>query len=205
MNPILRLVVPTFAALVLCAGTAGCAKWSERRVAKYEVGGPEKVRAAPEPGVYEVKWAAAVDGPRKPVPASSRVLPPFAAIGFAPDADGAVVAVAGGERFPLDRLPPEARYVVWSTKVPRQDRRFPAMTARALLRAARVTLMASAVVAEKVLLGDDDDDDDWGDDGGSSGGGHSHHHGHHGRGKGDEDGGGTGRGYVPWASPAKVK
>src|SRR5687767_9367817 len=97
--------------LPLLAG--GCMSTKTRRLARFDTGGDAPViRPAPESAVYKVKYAGPIGHDLHAVGGTGRIVGEGEPIGFTTAGDGTVVAVAGDEQIPLDRLPPAARYCV---------------------------------------------------------------------------------------------
>jgi hypothetical protein len=113
--------MPSFVrSLFLLATTlalTGCATFKEETHARYEVGTPAKLREVPAGGLYQVQWMSEEDGRRHAVPASERILSAGEVFGFGINPNGRVEAVAADEHFPLDHLPANARYCVWTISV----------------------------------------------------------------------------------------
>ena len=102
-------------ALLLLAG--GCTSTKTRRLARFDTGGDAPVlRPAPESGVYKVKYAGRAGHDLHAVGGTGRIVGEGDLIGFTTTPDGTVLAIVGVEQIPLDDLPPEARYCVWSFK-----------------------------------------------------------------------------------------
>jgi hypothetical protein len=101
--------------LPLLAG--GCTSTKTRRLARFDAGRAAPVlRPAPESGVYKVKYAGPAGHDLHAVGGTGRIVGEGEPIGFTTADDGTIVAVAGDDQIPLDRLPPAARYCVWSFK-----------------------------------------------------------------------------------------
>src|SRR5947209_20479572 len=96
--------------LLLAAAICGCTAMRERSVARYELGAPAKVQQAPDSSIFKVKWASDGQGPFHSMAQTKRLIPKGEKVGFATDDGGRVIAVAGRESFPLDRLPKDARF-----------------------------------------------------------------------------------------------
>src|SRR4051812_18467235 len=107
------LAWPLFAALIASAG--GCTSTKLTRVARYEPGRtPAEVRLpAPVSAAYRVKYADASGDGLRTLGGTQRIVGRGDTLGFVRAADGTLVAVAGDERIPLDKLPESARYCVW--------------------------------------------------------------------------------------------
>jgi hypothetical protein len=122
-----------------------------------------------------VKWASDAKGPFRTVNQSKRLVARGERVGFATDDSGRVIAVAGREWFPLDRLPKGARYCTWTYQVEKETNLGKGLrtAGKAMGDAALVTGAAAAVVALEAATAyawDQADDDDAAD--------HDHHHGH---------------------------
>lgn len=105
------------ALLIVPLSAGGCTSTKTRRLARFDTGGDAPVvRPAPESGVYKVKYAGPSGHDLHAVGGTGRILGEGDPIGFTTAGNGTIVAVAGGEQIPLDRLPPAARYCVWSFK-----------------------------------------------------------------------------------------
>jgi len=182
--------------LVVIVSSAGCTKLSERTHARYELGTPLKLRSAEPGGLYQVKWSATADGPRRTVPGTQRLVRRGEPVGFMRDQDGTVLAVAGQAQFKLTGLPPEATHCVWSTEFPRDSR-----LAQGVGGAGRLALNGVGLIGLgflQFLLADDTDEGycyDWFDPG------HSHGDDSRSGGDGPADRNTSSRGTVPWASP----
>ena len=101
--------------------TTGCMSTKTRRLARFDTGGGASpvIRPAPASGVYKVKYAGPTGRDLRALGGTGRIVGQGEPIGFTAAEDGTVVAVAGDEQIPLDRLPPGARYCVWSFKAKR--------------------------------------------------------------------------------------
>ena len=105
------------ALLILPLLAGGCTSIKTRRLARFDTRGDAPVlRPAPETGVYKVKYAGPAGHDLHSVGGTGRIVGEGETIGFTAAGDGTVMAVAGGEQIPLERLPPAARYCVWSFK-----------------------------------------------------------------------------------------
>ena len=166
-----------FACLILLSlpATCGCTATRERSVARYELGAAAKVQQAPDSGIFKVKWASDAEGPFKTVTQTKRLVAKGEKVGFATDDGGRVIAVAGREWFPLDRLPKGARYCAWTYQVEKETKLSKGLrtAGKAIGDAALVTGGAAALVALEAATAyawDQADDDDTSD--------HEPHHGH---------------------------
>jgi hypothetical protein len=117
-----RSTASSFATRLVCVATAvglvagGCTQTRVEMVAKYQPGEPSRVDRAPEVGVYKIKYAAGPAGETlHTLHGSKRFLGKGQPVGFEAGEDGAVIAVAGEERFTA-KLPAGARFCVWYTK-----------------------------------------------------------------------------------------
>ena len=107
-----------FVCVATCLGlvAGGCTQTRVDMVAKYHPGTPSKVGRTPDVGVYKIKFAAGDAGAKlHTLHGSKRFLGKGQPLGFVHGEDGAIIAVAGEERFPA-KLPPHARFCVWVTK-----------------------------------------------------------------------------------------
>jgi hypothetical protein len=101
--------------LVLPAA-AGCVRTTHLTSPRYEKGDADVLATAPMTGVYEVRWSD--DGRTfRTLRGSQRVVADDDAIGFASGPADEVTAIVGPDRFPLQRLPPRAKYLVWRAEV----------------------------------------------------------------------------------------
>lgn len=154
------------AVVLTSLASGGCVKEKLITFARYERGAEPLTHAAPAGGIYRVKWAADRGDDMESVVESKRIVGPGDTLGFRTGTDGRVYAVAGGEQFPLDRMPRKARYCAWSYKY-EEETRF----ARAMTKAGEVVvvgaLLAGVVAAEVGLASLDDGigDDCYEDDG----------------------------------------
>ena len=112
----MRQCIRPVVTLMLVVSVAGCGRQLQT-LARFVPGAPPVQRRAPAPGEYKVKVAYEPGGDLKTVGGSRRLLAEGSPLGFAADADGNVVALAGGESFPIKG--PRRRtpvYFVWSYK-----------------------------------------------------------------------------------------
>jgi hypothetical protein len=163
------------ALVVLLLTACGCTATRERSVARYELGAAAKVQPAPDSGIFKVKWASDAKGPFQTVTQTKRLVARGEKVGFATDDGGRVIAVAGREWFPLDRLPNGARYCAWTYQVEKETKLGKGLktAGKAIGDAALVTGGAAALVALEAATAyawDQADDDQTAD--------HNHHHGH---------------------------
>jgi hypothetical protein len=162
--------------LLSLSAICGCSVTRERAVARYELGAGSKLQQAPDGGLFKVKWASEPKGPFRTVTQTKRLLAKGEKVGFATDDGGRVIAVAGRERFPLDRLPKGARYCAWTYQVEKETNLGKGLRSagKAIGDAALVTGGVAALVALEAASayadGDSSDDEDARE--------HSHHHGH---------------------------
>ena len=112
----------TFTARAVCLLTSislvaagGCTRTRVHTFATYQPGGTPKVDRTPDVGRSKIKYSVADGEELKTLRGSRRELGAGQPIGFEVGPDGALVAVAGEERFPA-LLPPDARYAAWYTK-----------------------------------------------------------------------------------------
>ena len=135
----------------------GCTQTRVEMVAKYQPGAPSRVSRTPEVGVYKIKFAAGPAGEElHTLHGSKRFLGKGQPVGFEAGEDGAIIAVAGEERFPA-LLPDDARFCVWYTK-----NEEPSDFARGAQDAAHhlgVAVVIGVVGGAVVLAALDDDDD----------------------------------------------
>ena len=150
-----RLVAVSVAVALL---GSGCARTRVTMVAKYHPGAPSKVDRTPDVGVYKIKFAAGEAGQAlHTLHGSKRLLGKGQPLGFVRADDGAIIAVAGEERFPA-RLPDGARFCVWYTKS-EEPSTFARDLGDTLQFVGGATLAAGLVGALVVLkLGEADDD-----------------------------------------------
>jgi hypothetical protein len=115
LAPFARVV---FSALLVALGAGGCNTWKVTRVARFEPGQPARDvhRPAPQSAAYKVRYASASGDELRTVGGTKRIVGEGRTLGFTAAPDGTVIAVAGDEQIPLDRLPPSARFCVWTTK-----------------------------------------------------------------------------------------
>jgi hypothetical protein len=145
---------------------------ASHRVARFDLGpvaaGDGVTRVAPATAVYKVKFADGADELRSHG-GTRRVVRRGEPLGFATSPEGQVLAVAGAERIPLDRLPESARFCVWQHKVERPTQftkevgKAVGTTGAVLGTAALVTGVVAVHVAAEVVedaVSDDDDDDE---------------------------------------------
>ena len=142
------------ACVAACVGLVvggGCTQTRVAMVAEYHPGVPLKVDRTPDVGVYKIKYAAGPGGGElHTLHGSKRFLGKGQPVGFVAGDDGAIIAVAGEERFPA-RLPADARFCVWYTKSEE-----PSQFARELGDAAHVlgaTVVVVGIVAGAAALG----------------------------------------------------
>src|SRR3954454_7869827 len=107
--------------LLSLSATCGCTVTRERSVARYELGAAAKVQQTPDSGIFKVKWTSDPKGRYQTVTQTNRLLAKGEKVGFATDDGGRVIAVAGRERFPLDRLPKRARFCAWTYQVEKES------------------------------------------------------------------------------------
>jgi hypothetical protein len=154
-----RLCIRRFAAVTpLLVLACGCTKTKVFTTAPFQPGTDEAVsRRAPRDAVYKVKWFDPQKGELNTVHGTDRVVFAGEPIGFAPNPEGGVLAFAGDEQFPIDRLSPRATYCVWVAKVKKET-----LLARRMRQAGHLAARGAAFVAEGYLngLGSDDCDDD---------------------------------------------
>jgi hypothetical protein len=193
-----RFAVAGWMLCVVLATGGGCVRTQVRRVARFAPSAPDEgiERRAPVSAVYRVMYAGGGRPGLHRLPGSGRIVARGEAIGFSRREDGRLVAVAGEERVPLDKLPPSARYCVWLAEVKRQTE-FGKVVAKATNAAAKTATVAAGVGAGAVgsyLENEEAADEQRREDGacaGERGGGaaynpkhHGHrHHGHWHRGK----------------------
>ena len=156
-----RSHVTRLVCLATCVGliAGGCTQTRIDMVAKYHPGTPSKVDRTPDVGVYKIKFAAG-DARAKlhTLHGSKRFLGKGQPLGFVRGDDGAVIAVAGEERFPA-KLPPHARFCVWYTKTEEPtDLARGAEDAREILGQAIVLGVMGGLVVLSVAAALDDDD-----------------------------------------------
>lgn len=163
-----RITTALFALLTLAA--CGCTSTHVTRVARFETARAADAvyTAAPASAAYKVKYADARGKGLKSVGGSKRIVRRGDPLGFATSPDGALVAVAGNERFPLDKLPPDARYCVWTAKEKRPTQ-FSREVGKATTTVATAALIGAIGMgaAYTELLAADDRDDRCEDEGGN--------------------------------------
>src|SRR5688572_9725191 len=152
--------VPLATSLLTLLLAGGCTKTKVFTTAPFTPGAEEPVtRRAPRDAVYKVKWFDPAKGELHTVHGTERAVFAGQRIGFAPRPEGGVLAYAGDEAFPIERISPRASYCIWVAKVKKET-----MLARRMRQAgdvaARVVAGAALAAAEGYLdgLGDDDDD-----------------------------------------------
>ena len=154
-------VIASCAALVLSVCT-GCTSTRVKRVARFEpADGPALVqRQAPESAAYKVKFADGSGDELRTLGGSKRIVRRGDLLGFTTSAEGTVIAIAGEEQFPLNKLPPSARYCVWVSREERQTQ-FARELNKAATTAAVGTLVTVIVAgAVSMELWDQQLDDD---------------------------------------------
>ena len=139
-------------ACVAGAGAGGCARWDVTRVARFEPAraAADVQRPAPQSAVYRVKYASTTGRDLRTLGGTRRVISEGTPLGFARETDGAVVALAGGERIALDNLPPAARYCVWTCKE-RRPTQFTREVGKAATAAGGAALVGGLVVGAVAL------------------------------------------------------
>jgi hypothetical protein len=103
--------------VALCAG--GCNSWKVTRLARFEPGRAavrDVHRPAPRSAAYKVQYASASGDELRTLGGTRRIVGEGKTLGFTAAPDGTVVAVAGEEQIPLDKLPSSARFCVWTCK-----------------------------------------------------------------------------------------
>lgn len=148
--------------LATCVGlvAGGCTQTRVDMVAKYHPGTPSKVDRTPDVGVYKIKFAAGEAGAKlHTLHGSKRFLGKGQPLGFVHGEDGAIIAVAGEERFPA-KLPPHARFCVWVTKSeePTDFGRAASDAGEFMGKAALAGVLYGGLLILAVALGVDDDD-----------------------------------------------
>ena len=112
----------THLALLLLAlfvtGGSGCTRTRLTRVARFEpaLASDAIYKSAPRSAEYKVKYAVAGGDGLKGVGGTKRIVRRGDALGFTTTPEGTVIAVAGQEQFPLDKMPASARYCVWVSR-----------------------------------------------------------------------------------------
>jgi hypothetical protein len=146
LAPFARVVVPAVL-VALCAG--GCNSWKVTRLARFEPGRAavrDVHRPAPQSAAYKVQYASASGKGLRTVGGTKRIVCEGQPLGFTEAPDGMVIAVAGEEQIPLDKLPVSARFCVWTTK----ERR-PTQFAREVGKVAAAALKGGVVVGIAAL------------------------------------------------------
>lgn len=134
-------------AALLALTTAGCTSTRVTRVARFEPAGDAGAvhYPAPQSAAYKVKYASARGEGLRAVGGTKRIVGRGEPLGFATSPDGKVVAVAGDEQLPLDKLPPGARYCVWTFKEKRPTQ-FSRELGKVTATAASAAVFGAAVV-----------------------------------------------------------
>jgi hypothetical protein len=152
-----------FVCLATCVGlvAGGCTQTRIDMVAKYHPGTPSTVDRTPDVGVYKIKFAAGeAGGELHTLRGSKRFLGKGQPLGFVHGEDGAIIAVAGEERFPA-KLPPHARFCVWyrKTKEPTEFAQGALDAGELMGKAALAGVVYGGLLILTVALDLDDDDD----------------------------------------------
>ena len=134
---------------------AGCTKTKVFTTAPFEPGaGTPVTRRAPRDAVYKVKWFDPAKGELHTVHGTERVVFAGQRIGFAPRPEGGVVAFAGDEEFPIERISPRAAYCIWVAKVKKETPL--ARRMRQVATAGGKLVIGAAIIAADAYLSDDD-------------------------------------------------
>jgi hypothetical protein len=141
---ILARAVCCSVALPVIAG--GCTSTKLTRVARYDPGRAPAgvVREAPASAAYRVKYADASGTGLRTLGGTRRIVGRGDTLGFVRGPGGTLVAVAGEERIPLDKLPASARYCVWIARR-EQPSQFTREVGKAVGTAAVATATGAAV------------------------------------------------------------
>jgi hypothetical protein len=148
--------VPLATSLLALLLTAGCTKTKVFTTAPFTPGAEEPItRRAPRDAVYKVKWFDPAKGELHTLHGTERVVFAGERIGFAPRPEGGVLAFAGDEEFPIERISPRAAYCIWVAKVKKET-----MLARRMRQVAAAggkLAVGAAIIAADAYLSDDDD------------------------------------------------
>ena len=155
--------VPLATSLLALLLACGCTKTKVFTTAPFAPGAEEPVtRRAPRDAFYKVKWFDPAKGELHTVHGTERAVFEGQRIGFAPRAEGGVLAVARDEEFPIERLSPRAAYCVWVAKVKKPTRLTEGLRTTGKVMATGAGLVAGGAAAgfvNEVLDGDDEDDE----------------------------------------------
>jgi hypothetical protein len=143
--------------------SAGCTKTKVFTTAPFTPGAEDAVtRRAPRDAIYKVKWFDPEKGELHTVHGTERVVFAGQRIGFAPRPEGGVLALAGDEQFPIERVSPRAAYCIWVAKVKKPTRLTEGLRTTGGVMATGAGLVAGGAAAgfvNGVLDGDDEDDE----------------------------------------------
>jgi len=143
---------------------AGCTKTKVFTTAPFTPGAEEPVtRRAPRDAVYKVKWFDPAKRELHTVHGTERAVFAGQRIGFAPRPEGGVLAYAGDEEFPIERLSPRAAYCIWVAKVKKPTRLTEGLRTTGAVITTGAGLVAGGTAAgfvNGVLDGDDECEDE---------------------------------------------